>query len=93
MDAAADATRLNTRWWGDITYIPTGGGWLCLATIIDIASRRVTATPWPITCGSNCRRRPRQALHVHSVNTVGAPSWHFCAAGNPDRRVVSLAVS
>ncbi|MFI8900615.1 IS3 family transposase, partial [Streptomyces virginiae] len=26
---------------GDITYIPTGEGWLYLATVIDIASRRV----------------------------------------------------
>ncbi|MEU8709165.1 DDE-type integrase/transposase/recombinase [Streptomyces sp. NPDC048565] len=26
---------------GDITYVPTEGGWLYLATVIDIASRRV----------------------------------------------------
>ncbi|MEU1287759.1 IS3 family transposase [Kitasatospora sp. NPDC005856] len=32
---------LDTRWCGDITYIPTGEGWLYLATVIDIASRRV----------------------------------------------------
>lgn len=32
---------INTRWCGDITYIPTGEGWLYLATVIDIASRRV----------------------------------------------------
>jgi putative transposase len=31
----------NTRWCGDITYIPTNQGWLYLATVIDIASRRV----------------------------------------------------
>ncbi|MFB7949902.1 DDE-type integrase/transposase/recombinase [Kitasatospora phosalacinea] len=29
------------RWCGDITYIPTNEGWLYLATVIDIASRRV----------------------------------------------------
>jgi transposase InsO family protein len=36
-----DAAALNTRWCGDITYIPTWEGWLYLATVIDIASRRV----------------------------------------------------
>ena len=32
---------LDTRWCGDITYIRTWAGWLYLATVIDIASRRV----------------------------------------------------
>ncbi|MFF7249914.1 IS3 family transposase [Embleya sp. NPDC008237] len=30
-----------TRWCGDITYLPTGQGWLFLATVIDIATRKV----------------------------------------------------
>src|ERR671919_3066384 len=34
--AAPDVT-----WAGDITYIPTGEGWLFLATVIDLFSRRV----------------------------------------------------
>jgi transposase InsO family protein len=40
-DFAAGASNLNARWCGDITYIATWQGWLCLATVIDIASRRV----------------------------------------------------
>ncbi|WP_392676474.1 IS3 family transposase [Streptomyces sp. LN785] len=36
-----DRTGLDARWCGDITYVPTEEGWLCLATVIDIASRRV----------------------------------------------------
>jgi transposase InsO family protein len=40
-DFTADANRLNSRWCGDITYIRTWEGWLFLATVIDIASRRV----------------------------------------------------
>jgi putative transposase len=40
-DFSADAAAINTRWCGDITYIPTWEGWLYLATVIDIASRRV----------------------------------------------------
>ena len=40
-DFTADASRLDSRWCGDITYIRTWEGWLFLATVIDIASRRV----------------------------------------------------
>jgi transposase InsO family protein len=40
-DFAVNAAAVNTRWCGDITYIPTWEGWLYLATVIDVASRRV----------------------------------------------------
>ncbi len=40
-DFTAGAAKLNARWCGDITYIGTWEGWLYLATVIDIASRRV----------------------------------------------------
>jgi putative transposase len=40
-DFTADAGKVNARWCGDITYIGTWEGWLYLATVIDIASRRV----------------------------------------------------
>jgi putative transposase len=40
-DFTINAAAVNTRWCGDITYIPTWEGWLYLATVIDIASRRV----------------------------------------------------
>ena len=33
--------RLNTAWVGDITYLATREGWLFLAVILDLASRRV----------------------------------------------------
>ena len=33
--------RPNQVWAGDITYIPTHEGWLYLATVIDLYSRRV----------------------------------------------------
>jgi putative transposase len=32
---------LNTCWAGDITYVRTWEGWMYLATVIDLASRRV----------------------------------------------------
>lgn len=40
-DFTVDAAAINTRWCGDITYVPTWEGWLYLATVIDISSRRV----------------------------------------------------
>jgi transposase InsO family protein len=40
-DFTADASKINSRWCGDITYAGTWEGWLYLATVIDIASRRV----------------------------------------------------
>ena len=40
-DFTVNAAAVNTRWCGDITYIPTWEGWLYLATVIDIASRRI----------------------------------------------------
>ncbi len=34
-------SRPDQYWVGDITYIPTGQGWLYLATVIDLYSRKV----------------------------------------------------
>ncbi|MEV6798813.1 IS3 family transposase [Micromonospora rifamycinica] len=40
-DFDVTATGIDTRWCGDITYIRTWEGWLYLATVLDLASRRV----------------------------------------------------
>jgi transposase InsO family protein len=40
-DFSTNPARINRRWCGDITYVRTWEGWLYLATVIDIASRRV----------------------------------------------------
>jgi len=41
-DFAVRATRpLNTVWVSDVTFIPTRMGWLYLAIVLDLASRRV----------------------------------------------------
>ncbi|HSH59093.1 MAG TPA: IS3 family transposase [Acidimicrobiales bacterium] len=44
---------LDRIYVGDITYIWTWEGWAYLATVIDLASRRAWAGPWPTTCGPN----------------------------------------
>ncbi|MDI5969418.1 IS3 family transposase [Streptomyces sp. SL13] len=71
-----DPTGPDARWCGDITYIPTGEGWLYLATVIDIASRRVVgwatadhmrtdlvATALTAACR---QRRPKGPVIFHS---------------------------
>ncbi len=35
------ATAVNQKWVADITYVPTGEGWLYLATVEDLFSRRI----------------------------------------------------
>ncbi|WP_134736060.1 DDE-type integrase/transposase/recombinase [Amycolatopsis sp. CFH S0740] len=40
-DFSCSTSDINTRWCGDITYIRTWEGWLYLATVIDLGSRRV----------------------------------------------------
>jgi len=42
-----DQAELDTLWVGDATYIPTGEGWLYLATVIDACSRRLLG--WSMT--------------------------------------------
>lgn len=67
---------LDTMWCGDITYISTWEGWLYLATVIDVASRRVVGWSMAdhmrtelvsdaITMAIN-NRRPKGGLIFHS---------------------------
>lgn len=89
-DFTVDAAVLNTRWCGDITYIRTWEGWLYLATVIDIASRRVvgwatadhlrtdlveTALRDAVT-----RRRPEAGVVFHSDRGCQYTSTQFADA-------------
>jgi transposase InsO family protein len=75
-DFTAVAAATNTRWCGDITYIHTWEGWLYLATVIDIASRRVvgwatadhmrTDLPAQALTNAIATRRPTGPLIFHS---------------------------
>lgn len=71
-----DAAAVDTRWCGDITYINTWQGWLYLATVVDLASRKVVG--WAVTdhlrtdlvdaalTDALTRRRPAPGLVFHS---------------------------
>lgn len=41
LDRRFDGWRINQAWVGDITYIATAQGWLYLACVMDLASRRI----------------------------------------------------
>jgi putative transposase len=59
----------NTVWTGDMTYIPTGEGWLYLAAVLDLFSRRIVG--WSIV-----RRSPRSWPAARST-------WHGTAVRPP----------
>ena len=55
LDRAFYPDRPDTTWAADITYVPTAEGWLYLAVVLDLFSRRVVwwAGPRPTTCGAS----------------------------------------
>jgi putative transposase len=68
------ASAPNQKWVGDITYVPTREGWLYLATLLDLFSRRVvgwsmsdrmpTALPLAaLDMALRMRRPPRGLVH------------------------------
>ncbi|MFD5419852.1 IS3 family transposase, partial [Streptomyces sp. NPDC127069] len=61
-DFQTDPLAVDTRWCGDITCIDTGEGWLYLATVIDIASRRVV--------GWSTSDRPRTDLVADALKAA-----------------------
>lgn len=58
-----DAHQLDRRWCGDITYIATDEGWLYLATVIDIASRKVVGWATADTLHTDLVERALRAAH------------------------------
>jgi len=88
-DFTADASKVNTRWCGDITYIPTWEGWLYLATVLDIASRRVvgfaladhlrTELPAAALANAIAARDPGPGVIFHSDRGCQYTSTEFAA--------------
>jgi putative transposase len=99
-DFQPDPAGLDARWCGDITYVPTEEGWLYLATVIDIASRRVVgwATADHLRTDlvadalmAACRqRRPSRPVIFHSDRGCQYTSEQFAVLA--DRFGVRLSV-
>ena len=76
LDRQFHAELPNQKWAADITYIPTDRGWLYLAGVIDLCSRRIVgwsmAPHMRVTLASDAlnmaiaRRRPGEGLLHHS---------------------------
>jgi putative transposase len=47
------ATRPNEKWLADITYIPTAEGWLYLAVVLDLFSRKIVGWAFAATLESS----------------------------------------
>jgi len=64
----------NTVWAGDMTYIPTGEGWLYLAVVLDLFSRRIVGWSMDetITAELACR-----ALDMAWYSRLPAPGLIF----------------
>jgi putative transposase len=90
-DFAPDTADLDTRWCGDITYVATEEGWLYLATVIDITSRRVvgwatadhlrTALVADALTAACLQRRPTRSVIFHSDRGCQYTSAEFAALG------------
>ena len=71
-----NGVRINQVWVSDLTYVPTRAGWLYLATVLDLASRRVVGWAMEDTLASDIAlralrmaigaRRPAPGLIHHS---------------------------
>ena len=76
LDRRVDGWQINQAWVGDITYISTDEGWLYLACVMDLASRRIVGWSMSerITAELICqalksaywRRKPSAGLIMHS---------------------------
>jgi putative transposase len=62
LDQQFEVEAPNTRWSGDITYIWTGQGWLYLAVILDLFSRRVV--------GWSMRERLERSLVLEALGAA-----------------------
>lgn len=61
----------NEKWLIDITYIPTKEGWLYLATVLDVCSRRVVGWAMDKQMGEELVERALQMAASHRQPGVG----------------------
>lgn len=87
LDRRFDDWDVNQAWVSDITYLPTAEGWLYLAAILDLGSRRIVG--WSMSeridaeLVSNAlrsaywQRRPASGLILHSDRGSQYASWRY----------------
>jgi putative transposase len=87
LDRQFAAAAPNRIWLADMTYIPTGEGWLYLAVVLDMFSRRIVGWPMSETMPQELtiaalqmavtNRRPGPGLvhHSDSKSALARCSW------------------
>ena len=80
------AERPNARWVGDITEIPTTGGKLYLATVIDLYSRRLLGAATGIHPDADlaCAAITMAVAARGGIDAVNGPNWRE----NESQRVI-----
>ena len=94
-------TAVNQIWVADITYIQTGEGWLYLAGVLDLFSRRIVGwamSEWidtPLTLGALnmalTHRQPPPGLLFHSDRGVQYAAHDYRAALTAANLVASMS--
>lgn len=71
LDQVFSAEAPNQKWVTDITYLPTAEGWVYLAAVLDLFSRKIVGWAMSASLAIESRRPPRldQLLH-HSDRGV-----------------------
>src|SRR5207237_2021451 len=87
LDRDFNPTAPNTAWSADITYIPTADGWLYLAVVEDLFSRKIVGWSMDETMTSRLvvdaldmavrRRVPEEGLLAHSDRGSQYASEHY----------------
>lgn len=96
-----DAARPNGKWATDITYIPTDEGWLYLAAVIDLCSRKVVGWSMATHMRSELvsdalkmaitHRQPGRGLLHHSDRGVQYASDHYQQLLNSQGMTISMS--
>lgn len=70
LDRQFEAQRPNQKWVSDITYIPTQQGWLYLAAVLDLFSRKIVGWAMSACCDASLVQNALQMALVQRQPTA-----------------------
>jgi len=101
LDRQFTATKPNEKWAMDFTYLPTVEGWLFLALVVDLFSRRIVGWSMAATMTSRLvvdalemavrQRGPQAGLIAHSDRGSQYASEHYQSELHREGMVVSMS--
>lgn len=99
LDRRFDEFGINEAWCGDFTYIPTAEGWLYLASVIDLGTRRLVGYDFDKRMTkqlainalkrlmrTNNRAPTAFSIAIKALNTVVKPFKKLCKSINYEVR-------